>query len=115
MNLQELKDSVNSIYEHLPKYINPEKISIKITLDEPSIGARASTELRCLYEGIDWESGQIRLEPTDKIIRKVYKYNETYKEERQDKNRKTHYCRNCMTIVGVKDKFCKHCGRKFKN
>lgn len=43
---------------------------VLITLSSPSIGARASCGVSCVMSGFDHEDGQIRIEPSRKIIEK---------------------------------------------
>lgn len=41
---------------------------VLITLNDSSVGARASAGISGVFAGFDWESGQIRIEPDKKII-----------------------------------------------
>ena len=41
-----------------------------VTTSDPSIGPEASTTVDVIMTGFDWEQGQIRIQTTDKIIKK---------------------------------------------
>ena len=115
MNLEELKNLVDANYERIPNGYSPKDISVLITTAEPSIGGRASSGISGIFMGFDWESNQLRIEPTDKLVRlgnslsdvkpcvhKVYDGADTY------------CCPRCTGMVQERDKFCKHCGQKMK-
>lgn len=62
MTLNELKIYVDHYIDH-----GHGKDDVRIILSQPSIGGRASVGISDLYTGFDWESGQIRIEPDQKI------------------------------------------------
>ena len=62
MNLLELKVIVDSLVENLHK---PEDVIVCITTSEPSFGGRSKTGVRGVHLGIDWEKGQLRIEPEE--------------------------------------------------
>ena len=67
MNLSELKERIDVIYKISE---NPDKVSVRITLDESSIGGRASVGVSSIMMGFDWESNQLRIEPDKSIVKK---------------------------------------------
>lgn len=64
MKLNKLKEIVDTYVNH--GYGDRDVV---IDLDEPSIGCGASTSIKDIYPGIDWESFQIRIQTKDKICR----------------------------------------------
>ena len=68
MNLKELKEKIDFFFEH--SHIDPEKVKVVITTNNPSIGARAGVNLDHVQLGFDWENGQLRLGSNEKIFKK---------------------------------------------
>jgi len=61
MTLQEFFERTN----RLIKYHGD--LELKILLNEPSIGPRATTNIQSVYQGIDWENGYLIIEPGEKL------------------------------------------------
>lgn len=62
MNLTELRDKCN-IYIGLGHGSD----NVVIDLKQPSVGARASTNITSISPGIDWKRGQMRIMPLLKL------------------------------------------------
>ena len=114
MNLKELKDNVDFYMEN--GHADEEVV---ITLDEPSVGSRASCKVACVFCGFDWERGQVRIEPENKLVNKG---NSLHDEKEMhllkciyDKITKiVCHCPSCDLKVDRQDKFCRRCGQKLK-
>ena len=96
-----------------------ENTPIYITTNDNSIGGRAFVTIQGMYNGFDWESGQIRLEPNEKILKyengrdiplepriKNYEYN--------NRKSKVISCPKCENKLRKDDRFCSYCGQKIK-
>lgn len=70
MNLKELKDKIDTIIKHLPKYRNPEEFEVVVTTNDNAIGGRAKASVKSVYKGFDWENKQIRIDTEDKLYKK---------------------------------------------
>lgn len=68
MNLSEFKQRIDFIYNSTR---TPDNIEVVITTSESSIGGRAKCSIRRVDKGIDWEHNQVRIEPSNKLIKKV--------------------------------------------
>ena len=113
MNLKELQSIVNRTVEHINKHMLPEEIPVLISLQQASIGARASSHVVCANMGIDWENGQFRIEPAKPLAELTHTY--TYEQEkvmREYSGRKSYFCPRCNEKLGKEDQFCKRCGQK---
>ena len=86
---------------------------VLINVQHKSVGQRASTNIDSISPGIDWESDQIRIEPTHKL---------TYVETGRDVPAKPYRvatdirtvikCGKCGNKLRKADKFCPDCGQK---
>ena len=72
MNLKELKNIVDFAIENLQHHQNPEEISVLITLSESSVGSRASSTIKYVGMGFDWEHGQFRIEPVTLVSKEIH-------------------------------------------
>ena len=114
MKLKNLKEKVDYLYEN--KFGENE---VYITLSDISIGGRAKVSFDYIVNGFDWEKGEIRIEPNEKIIR--YKNNRDniippIQISYENNGRKTVIlnCPKCGTKLRKNDNFCFHCGQKVK-
>jgi hypothetical protein len=65
--------------------------------------------------GFDWEHGQFRIEPKDKLVRIGNTLNDVKPPyDRQYDNRAYWWCQTCGCKVSKDDKFCRTCGQKLK-
>lgn len=115
MKLKELYEISKSLIEQ-----GKEEDDVLITLSEPSIGGRASTPINYVYAGFDWEHGQIRISPKDKLIRKCKDRDEpmnTKVIEHNSLNRKSiiRKCAICGSYLRKDDKYCSRCGQAIKH
>ncbi len=115
MNLLQLKKSVDSTIEHLPKHQNPEDIKVLISLSDSSIGPRASTLVKYACMGFDWESGQFRMEPEIELVSKGNSLNDIKEIKCRIYQGKNYYvCAKCENKVSKNDRYCKHCGQRMR-
>lgn len=93
---------------------------VVVTLNQPSVGPRAFTNVSGLYSGFDWEHGQIRIDTEDKILSKekdrdnviepiVKEYNIL-----DNKRSIVRKCRICENKLRIADKYCSNCGQRVK-
>lgn len=114
--------TINDAIQILLSYVNHDKKLgdklLLITTSDRSIGGRASVKIRGIYQGFDWESGQIRIETEQPIIKK-YNDRDVEKEKwlftERITNKKYSVCSACVFRIGKKDRYCKHCGQKLSN
>ncbi len=107
---------LNKLKELVDAYVNDGlgNRAVVINLDEPSIGCRASTELVNINPGVDWESGQIRVQTADKICRPGNSKNNSMKMQifAHITSRKHYECPVCDGFVRKTDRWCPHCGQR---
>ena len=117
MNLKELKDNVDFTINNLNNYKKPEDISVLITLSETSVGARASSGIKYVGMGFDWEYGQFRIHPEKALVRQGKALNDikpVYEHTPLNGGRKSYICNTCGRIVSKDDRYCKHCGQRLR-
>lgn len=114
--------TINDAIKILSSYVNYDKEMgeklLLVTTSDKSIGGRASVKIKGIYQGFDWEQGQIRIETDEQIVKK---YND--RDVEKDKwyfteritNKKYSVCSACHYRVGKKDNYCKHCGQKLSD
>ena len=115
MKLKELYEISKSLVEQ-----GKAEDDVLITLSESSVGARASTPINCMYAGFDWENGQIRIEPKNKLINKLKdrdKQLDTKIMEYDNLGRKhiIRKCPICENHLKKDDKYCSRCGQAIKH
>lgn len=112
MNLTELKSKVDVCCSHC----NPNEVEVLITLNQPSMGPRASAGVESVCLGFDWERNQLRIEPKGKLERSglgrdvnrpKLLYTGTGSEVLNG-----YWCPRCQQKVDKHDKYCKHCGQR---
>lgn len=114
MNLKEMYETIKNAYENIPNNKDPEKINVVLDLSDPSIGARASVNIEGIRFGIDWESGQLRIRPTEEVVSK--KYSEGLREKKAVCSSNVipgYWCPTCLATVKRKSKCCPNCGQIF--
>ena len=113
MILEELKQQIDYLYDK-----GCGKMIVLITTADKSVGGRAGTEINSVYEGMDWEHNQVRIQPEIKLVRQgnsrddamqpiVRSY--TYPNNR---TRKVIVCCKCEQILRKDDNYCSRCGQK---
>lgn len=115
MKLKELYEISKSLVEQ-----GKAEDEVLITLSEPSVGARASAPINSIYAGFDWEHGQIRIEPKNKLINKLKdrdKQLDTKIMEYDSLGRKCiiRKCPVCENHLKKDDKYCSRCGQAIKH
>jgi len=115
MNLQEIKDIIDWEIAHLRAYENPNDIQVLIDLNEPSVGPHASSAIKSIYMGFDWESGQIRISPVKQLISESKSRSipiPTVKSESGGVSFTA--CAKCLMKVAKDDWYCRHCGQRMR-
>lgn len=115
MNLSELKSTVDFTIKHLQDHQKPEDINVLITLEENSVGARAYSGVRYVGMGFDWEHGQLRIEPTKKLISKENALTNVKSITKLEFGGRSYWgCPRCTQKIAKDDFYCRHCGQKLK-
>ena len=96
---------------------DPDKVEVLISLDFSHLGPRASTGVASARLGFDWEDGQFRLEPADKLTtwRKDRDTALPPREQITDDGRHvlhTLCCPCCPNEVKRIDRYCPQCGQR---
>ncbi|MFY9421518.1 MAG: zinc ribbon domain-containing protein [Bacilli bacterium] len=113
MNLKELKTIVDFTIENLQPHQKPEEIQVLITLSESSIGSRAASGISYIGMGFDWEHGQLRIEPSKKLVSKGNSLNDVKKVvQKEFEHRKYYVCPRCLQKIAKDDYYCRYCGQK---
>lgn len=113
MTLNELKSAIDTALK-IEK--NPDNVDVVITTQLPymTLGQRPCMDVRYAGLGFDWEQGQFRIEPKEKLMaikddlpQKVIEYRGNY------------HCPKCEYTIGQKRKrdavrFCEKCGQAVK-
>ena len=115
MNLKELHDLV--AYAHDTSIsnvgINPKDIVVAIDLTEPSYGARSATGIASAGMGFDWEHGQFRITPAEKLVRLGNAITDSKPVVcKQIEGKNTFWCPRCESKIAGPDRYCRYCGQK---
>lgn len=113
MKLSELKRVVDFSVGLWRDEKDPE---VLITLANNSIGGRAATSVQHVGMGFDWESGQFRIEPEQRLYREGRTLEDpiktiAFKYIYDKKVRVIHHCPKCEAVVQKGAKFCSQCGQ----
>lgn len=105
------------LYDQLKYYIENRKIDentpVLITLSDVSMGERAFSEIESLNIGCDWEKGQLRIKPKDKIFRNIKRFEDSTGIVKCIVNGITYNgCGKCKGKVAKMDSFCRYCGQR---
>lgn len=111
MNLNDLKKQVDSYVA----FGHGDDV-VLITLSQPSVGGRACTGIRGIYSGIDWENGQIRIDPEKDVCLRgrakddvmdisIFAYSSP---------RPFYCCPICREHVKKDSNYCQCCGQHIK-
>ena len=115
MNLEELKENIDSTIRHLNDYENPKNIMVLISLKENSMGGRASSGVSCVGMGFDWEHGQFRIEPTKSLVSMGNAITDIKSVIcKEYDGRKYYKCPRCESKISKNDNYCRECGQKLK-
>lgn len=89
---------------------------VLVTTADPVMGGRGSVEVQFITSGMDWERGQIRIEPAEKLLTmsQVEQKNFTVPQRAGKIGTKTYvcYCEKCTTRFQRAYTYCPCCGRK---
>lgn len=110
MKLTELIDSINSA---LKFERHPENVEVVISTELPYItcGQRPCTGVKYARMGFDWESGQFRITPEEKLMCVKHDVPQPVMEWREN-----YHCPKCEHMLSGKRKdtdirFCNRCGQ----
>ena len=111
--------TAQELFDHLKWYLEVREVdpdtSVLITLSDSSIGSRASVGIPGLYTGMDWEQGQLRIEPKEKIFRNIKRMDTPVGISRESSGGIAfNACGKCRMKVAKDDRFCRHCGQRLK-
>ena len=111
--------TAKELFDHLKWYLEEREVDpdtpVLITLSDSSIGGRASVDIQGLYTGMDWEQGQLRIEPKEKIFRNIKRMDTSVDITREISGGVSfNACGRCRMRVAKDDMFCRHCGQKLK-
>lgn len=104
MTLEELAHKVDLLLSHCRQ-----RKQVVVTLDTPSMGARACANVVDICNGIDWESGQVRI-AVDRPIMEKNKDRDVPMPKAKTSN--GYVCRACGYSVRKNDRYCSTCGQK---
>ena len=112
MNLNQLNEITQNLIEK-----GYGENSVLITTADPSVGPRANVEISYVTNGFDWEQGQIRIEPKNKIILKEKDRDKpicvkTKKYSANKRNYTILKCPKCDNKVRKNDNYCSRCGQR---
>lgn len=114
MTLAELKNAIDTTLRFEK---NPDNVNVVITTELPfaTCGQRPCVGVRCVGMGFDWEAGQFRITPDEKLMavkhdvpQPVMEWNENY------------HCPKCEHMLSKNRKkktdirFCSKCGQAVK-
>ena len=112
MTVRDIKDTLDFYSEH-----GYDDANVLITLSEPSIGARAFAEIKYISAGIDWENGQIRIEPIVELCRKGRTLEDprplhTFQYLYDKRTTYSYHCANCGKKNPKDANYCNRCGQR---
>lgn len=93
----------------------PKHIPVEIVLSEPSIGPRSTAEIDCVGLGFDWDAGKLLLTPSEELVRKAYGGGTSRMIESNIDGKIVYSCSGCYIICDKSDKYCRNCGKRFRN
>ena len=103
MTLEELAHRVDWLWNNCTR-----DNQVVVTLNSASMGARASANVVGIYNGIDWEAGQIRIAVDKEIIEKSKDRDVPMPKA---KTTNGYVCPACGYFVRKDDKYCSTCGQ----
>lgn len=110
--------NVKNLYALLKFYIDENmeclEFPVLIPLSEPSMGSRTMVGISNVYQGFDWESGKMILEPNIKLVRNGRSKNDLMPVDiyAHEGTKRMFCCPRCNERVGKSDNYCKNCGQK---
>lgn len=103
MTLEELAHKVDLLLSHCRQ-----GKQVVVTLDTPSMGARACADVVDICDGIDWESGQVRIAVDRSIIEKSKDRDVPMPKAKTSNG---YVCRACGHFARKNDRYCSTCGQ----
>ena len=115
INLGELKECIDNLCK-----FQPLDSPVLITTSDSSIGARAAVGVFMVCNGFDWEHGQIRIEPVEKLIKygkdrdDIIAPHESVYEYPNGRKHTSFSCKRCGSILKKDGRYCGYCGQRYK-
>ena len=113
MTLRELKNAIDTVLQFEK---NPENIDVVISTELPYItcGQRPCVDVRYVGLGFDWEQGQLRIEPKEKLMAVKHDVPQMVLEWHDN-----YHCPKCEYMISQGKKkdtirFCAKCGQAVK-
>lgn len=111
--------TARELYDNLTRLLKMRDIEndtpVLITLSDSSVGGRASCRVSGIYTGFDWEAGQLRIEPEEKIFKNILRMNEPIGIIREEcGNVSFNACGRCHMRIAKDDRYCRHCGQRLR-
>ena len=103
MTLEELAHKVDLLLSHCRQ-----RKQVVVTLDTPSMGTRACANVVDICNGIDWESGQVRIAVDRPIIEKSKDRDVPMPKAKTSNG---YVCRACGCFVHKNDRYWSTCGQ----
>lgn len=93
----------------------PNDTEVLITISNAIVGARDSVGISAIYKGIEFESGQIRIEPMKKIYNNILRMDSPAGIVREEFGGVSfNACGKCHMKVAKDDLYCRHCGQRLR-
>lgn len=111
--------TAKELYDNLTRLLKigdvKDDTPVLITLSDSSIAGRASCRVSGIYTGFDWDAGQLRINPEEKIFKNIHRMDEPVgiiKEEFGGVS--FNACGRCHMKIAKDDRYCRHCGQRLK-
>lgn len=111
--------TAKELYDNLTRLLKigdvKDDTPVLIALSDSSVGGRTSCRISGIHAGFDWEAGQLRIEPEEKIFKNIHRMNEPVgiiREECGDVS--FNACGRCHMKIAKDDRYCRHCGQRLK-
>ena len=112
MNLAELKNRVDMLFDQISNTAKAEDYEVIITTEDPSIGSRAGSTIKDIQFGFDWENYELRIEPVKKMFLKDRSIDICHPAVKRAYDGKDYWwCPRCQHRVGKYDHYCRTCGQ----
>lgn len=111
--------TARELYDNLTRLLKMRDIEndtpVLITLSDSSIAGRTSCRVSGIHAGFDWEAGQLRIEPEEKIFKNIYRMDEPTGIIREEFGGVSfNACGRCHMKIAKDDRYCRHCGQRLK-
>lgn len=111
--------TAKELYDDLTRFLKIGDIKndspVLITLSDAGAGCRAFCRVSGIHAGFDWEAGQLRIQPEEKIFKNIHRMDEPagiIKEEFGGVS--FNACVRCHMRIAKDDRYCRHCGQRLR-